>query len=143
MERWRSLFEVNLFAVMEITKRLAPRMGPGSHVVNVSSVTARFAPNERFAPYAVTKAALDHWHAGLRQELEPRRVKTTLVAPGLVDTPIYDKVKGFERTRGKLREQLPRWLDAGDVADAVLWALGRPDHVCVGEMTLLPAGQVR
>jgi serine 3-dehydrogenase len=141
--RWRSLLQVNLLAVIELTQRLTARMGPGAHVVNVSSVTARFLPNERFAPYALTKAALESWHAALRLELEPMRIKTTLIAPGLVDTPIYDKVQGFEKAREKIREKLPRWLDANDVAAAILWALECPEHVVVGEMTLYPLGQAR
>ena len=143
MEKWRALVEVNLFAVIATTKRLAPRMAAGSHVVNVSSATTRFVPNERFAPYALTKGALESWHAGLRLELEARRIKTTLIVPGLVSTPIYDKVSGFDKARAKLKEQIPEWLAAEDVADAVVWALRRPDHVVVGELALFPLGQAR
>ncbi len=143
MEKWRSLLEVNLFAVIELTRRLTSFMAAGGHVVNVSSSTTRFLPNERFAAYALTKGALESWHAAVRLELEPRRIKTTLVAPGLVDTPIYDKIGGFERARSKLREQVPEWLGAGDVADAIVWALGRPPHVAIGELTIFPLGQPR
>jgi NAD(P)-dependent dehydrogenase (short-subunit alcohol dehydrogenase family) len=143
MDAWRALFEVNFFAAIEMTKRLVARMAAGAHVINVSSVTARFLPNERFAPYAISKRAIEEWHGALSLELQPRRIKTTLIVPGLVDTPIYAKVIGFERTREKLREQLPHWLEADDVAEAVVWALGRPAHVVIGEMTLLPMGQAR
>jgi NADP-dependent 3-hydroxy acid dehydrogenase YdfG len=118
-------------------------MRAGGHIVNTSSVTTRFLPNERFAPYAVTKSAIDQFHAGLRLELEPRGIKTTLVAPGLVDTPIYDKLDGFEKTRAKIREAIPVWLSADDVAEAIVWALSRPSHVVVGELVLFPQGQAR
>jgi NAD(P)-dependent dehydrogenase (short-subunit alcohol dehydrogenase family) len=143
MDAWRALFEVNVFAAIDLTKRLATRMVAGGHVVNVSSVTARFLPNERFAPYAISKRAVEEWHGAISLELQPRGIKTTLVVPGLVDTPIYAKVSGFDRTREKLKEQIPHWLAADDVADAVVWALGRPAHVVIGEMTLLPLGQAR
>ncbi len=143
MEKWRALLEVNLFAGIATTQRLVPRMPPGAHVVNVSSATTRFLANERFAPYALTKSAVEHWHAAIRLELEARRIKTTLITPGLVDTPIYDKVSGFDRARGKLKEQVPEWLRAGDVAEAIVWALSRPGHVVVGELTLFPLGQAR
>lgn len=143
MDRWRSLLEVNLFSVIEMTRRFVERMPAGGHIVNVSSSTTRFLPNERFAAYALTKGALESWHGAIRLELEARRIKTTLVLPGLVDTPIYDKVAGFEKARGKLRESVPEWLAAGDVADAIVWTLCRPSHVAVGEITLFPVGQAR
>jgi len=142
-EAWSRLFEVNVMSIIDLTKGLAPRMRAGSHVVNTSSVTTRFLPNERFAPYAVTKAAIDQLHAGLRLELEPRGIKTTLIAPGLVDTPIYDKLTGFEKTRAKIREAVPTWLAPADVADAIVWILTRPSHVVVGELVLFPQGQAR
>jgi NAD(P)-dependent dehydrogenase (short-subunit alcohol dehydrogenase family) len=143
MDAWRDLFEVNLMAVIELTRAIVPRMGREGHVVSMSSVTGRFVPNERFSPYALTKAAIDQWHQGLRLELEPKGIKTTLVVPGLVDTPIYDKVAGFEKTRAKIKEQIPTWLTPEDVADAIVWTLSRPAHVVVGEIVLLPRGQAR
>jgi NADP-dependent 3-hydroxy acid dehydrogenase YdfG len=142
-EKWRALFEVNVFAVIELTRAVVPRMRKGGHVVNLSSVTGRFLPNERFAPYALTKSTIDHWHEGLRMELEMLGIKTTLIVPGLVDTAIYDKVAGFEKTRGKIKEQIPEWLTPEDVADAIVWSLSRPERVVVGELVLLPRGQAR
>jgi len=112
-------------------------------VVNISSVTARYAPSARFGPYAVTKAALDSFTTMLRLELDPRGVRVTSIAPGLVETPIYDKVEGFSAAREKLAKQIPRWLSAGEVADAIIWVLARPPHVVVGELTLMPSGQAR
>jgi NAD(P)-dependent dehydrogenase (short-subunit alcohol dehydrogenase family) len=141
--RWRELLEVNFLAGVELVQALVPRMSAGSHVVNVSSITARFAPNARFAPYAVTKVAVSSLTDALRLELDPAGIRVTLVLPGLVDTPIYDKVAGFEKTKKKISEQVPTWLSAGDVADAIVWALDRPPHVVVGEMVLLPRGQPR
>lgn len=141
--RWRSLFEVNVLAGIELVHGLRPRLSRGGHVVCVSSVTARFAANARFSPYATTKAALERFCDGLRQELDPAGIKVSLVAPGLVDTPIYDKVAGFEKTRQKISEQIPTWLRADDVADAIVWLVTRPAHVVVSELSLLPQGQTR
>jgi NADP-dependent 3-hydroxy acid dehydrogenase YdfG len=142
-EKWRELFEVNLFATIDLTRALVPRMRGSGHIVNTSSVTARFLANPRFAPYALTKRAVEEWHHALRLELETTAIKTTLIAPGLVDTPIYDKVPSFASSRAKIRERIPQWLTAEDVADAIVWALARPDHVVVAELVLLPRGQAR
>jgi NADP-dependent 3-hydroxy acid dehydrogenase YdfG len=139
---WRQLFEINLHAATELAVELAPRL-VGGHLINVSSVTARFAPNARFAAYAATKAALDHATEALRLELDPLGVHVTSLVPGLVDTPLYDKVSGFAGARDKIARTVPRWLSADDLADTVLWILSRPAHVVIAELVVLPLGQGR
>jgi NADP-dependent 3-hydroxy acid dehydrogenase YdfG len=141
--RWHALYELNLHAALELCLALAPILPRGGHIINVSSVTARFTPHARFAAYAATKGALDRATEALRLELDPRGVHVTALAPGLVDTPIYERVAGFAATRQRLQQQVPRWLDAADVAEAILWILTRPAHVVVSELVLLPLGQGR
>jgi NAD(P)-dependent dehydrogenase (short-subunit alcohol dehydrogenase family) len=141
-DAWLHLMQVNLLAAVQLTAGLKPRL-EGGRIVNVSSIVTRFLAAPRFGPYAVSKAALEEWTRALRLELAAQRTGVTLVAPGLVDTPIYDKVSGFDGARQKLREQVPMWLGAGDVADAVVWALEQPPHVVVSELALVPRGQAR
>jgi serine 3-dehydrogenase (NADP+) len=142
-ERLSRLFEINVTAALELTAGVARTMQAGARIVNVSSVVARHLPAAKFAPYAATKLALDGLSEALRLELHPRGVLVSSVAPGLVDTPIYDKVSGFERARSKIREQVPTWLTAEDVADAIVWIASRPEHVVVSELSLLPSAQAR
>jgi NAD(P)-dependent dehydrogenase (short-subunit alcohol dehydrogenase family) len=137
------LFEVNVSAVLELVQAIAPRMPAGGQIVNVSSVVARFLPTAKFAASAATKTALDCLSQALRLELHPRGVHVSTIAPGLVDTPIYDKVDGFERARQKLREQVPTWLSAEDVAEAIVWVASRPAHLVVSELVILPSAQAR
>jgi NADP-dependent 3-hydroxy acid dehydrogenase YdfG len=118
-------------------------MGPGGHVVQISSVTARFLPTAKFGAYAMTKSAVEQLVEALRLELAPRGVRVSSVSPGLVDTPIYDKLDGFSEARAKLRTQVPDWLSSEDVADAVVWILSRPANVVVSELVVMPKGQVR
>jgi NAD(P)-dependent dehydrogenase (short-subunit alcohol dehydrogenase family) len=141
--RLSRLFEINVTAALELTQQLARSMSPGSHIINVSSVVARHLPAAKFAPYAATKTALDCLSEALRLELHPRGIHVSTVSPGLVDTPIYDKVEGFERARRKIREQVPAWLSAEDVAEAIVWIASRPPHLVVSELSLLPSAQAR
>lgn len=140
-DRLRSLLEVNVLASVDLIRGLLPALEGGGHVVNISSVVARNCPDPRYGSYALTKAALDHVTSSLRPELDRHGVKVTLVVPGLVATPIYDKVDGFERARERLLQRIPQWLTAADVAEAVLWAFRQPSHVVVSEIVLLPRGQ--
>jgi len=142
-ERLSRLFEINVTAALELAAGVAQKMQRGARIVNLTSVVARHLPAAKFAPYAATKAALDCLSEALRLELHPRGVLVSSIAPGLVDTPIYDKVDGFDRTKQKLREQVPTWLSAEDVADAILWMVTRPPHLVVSELALLPSAQAR
>jgi serine 3-dehydrogenase len=141
--RLSRLFEINVSAVIELTQHVARGMSPGGHIINLSSVVAQHLPSAKFAPYAASKTALDCLSEALRLELHPRGIHVSTVSPGLVDTPIYDKVEGFERARQKIREQVPAWLTAEDVAAAIVWVASRPSHLVVSELTLLPSAQAR
>ena len=139
---WHALFEINLHAAVALAVALAPRMASGGHLVNVSSVTARFAPNARFAAYAATKSALDRVTEAMRLELDPLGIHVTSLAPGLVDTPLYDKVAGFTGARDKLARQVPHWLTANDVADAILW-VSTQRIASATSFAVMPIGQGR
>ena len=141
---WAELMQVNLLSVIALTEALAPRLPDGTgQLVAVSSVTARHLPNTRFAPYGVSKTSLDAYVDAVRMELASRAVRVTLLRLGLVDTPIYDKVDGFERTLARIRESPAEWLSPEEVVDALIWAVSQPPRVSVAELTLLPRGQQR
>ncbi|GAA1075602.1 hypothetical protein [Nocardiopsis composta] len=62
----------------------------------------------------------------------PDGVGVTLVAPGRVDTGFWDPVGGPPAGAGLTAEQ---------VAETVLWALGRPPGVDVNTVVVRPTGQ--
>ena len=142
-DQWRRLLQTNLVAAAALVRGLLPALGPAGHIVNVSSVTARFLPDPAFGPYALTKRALEDFSAALRLELRGRGPRISLIRLGLVDTPAYGHAAGFDRVRSRLAEQVPHWLSADDAADAVCWMLSRPGHVVAADLTLLPLGQAR
>jgi short-subunit dehydrogenase len=102
--------QVNLVAVLELTRQVLPGMleRDHGHVVFVSSLQAS-APTPGFAVYGATKAALSHFAAILRLELVGTSVGTTLVAPGPVDPPMWDRVEASPFTTALLR----RYSQAG------------------------------
>ncbi len=143
LERLQRLFMVNVVAPAALASALAPRLGPGGTFVQVSSVTARLLPGAKYAPYAATKAAMETLVEGLRLELAPRGIRVCTVTPGLVDTPIYDKVEGFERARKKLADQIPQWLHPEEVASVLLWMIEQPAHISVSDLVITPTLQPR
>ena len=143
VDEWRSLLEVNLLAVIHLCQALVPRLSAEGQVVNISSVSARHLASSSFAPYGLTKAALDRFSEALRLQLSKQGIRVATVTPGLVDTPIYDKAEGFGPTEARIRSQLPEWLRADDIAEAVLWIAERPARVSVADLVILPRGQAR
>ena len=96
--------QVNLTAMIELTRQVLPSMleRDRGHLVFMSSLQAA-APTPGFAVYGATKAATSHFAAILRLELASTSIGSTLVAPGPVDTPMWDRVEASPFTKGILR----------------------------------------
>jgi NAD(P)-dependent dehydrogenase (short-subunit alcohol dehydrogenase family) len=90
-ERLRQQFEVNVVGVLALTQALLPllRSGPG-RIVNISSVSGRLA-SPFVGPYCASKFALEALSDSLRVELSPWRIPVSVVEPGIINTPIWQK----------------------------------------------------
>lgn len=89
------MFEVNLFAAVDLTQRLTPFMverGSGL-VVNVASIASKVTL-PWFTLYSASKAALEAFTQGLRMELASTGVGAMLVCPGYVRTNFQAAVLG-------------------------------------------------
>lgn len=125
---------VNLIAPFLVLRALLPEMKSrrAGHVVTVGSVADRavFAGN---GAYAASKYGQRAMHEVLRQELRGTGVRATLVSPAATDTPIWDPIDPDNRAGFPARASM---LRPEDVADAVVWAVTRPDRVNVDEVRL-------
>ena len=69
----------------------------------------------------------------------------TCVEPGFVDTELQGHNTNplvVEATK-KMRESLDKVLEAEDIAEAILYAVSRPEHVAINEMLVRPTTQTR
>src|SRR5436189_277824 len=112
---------------------LLVRRGSG-HLVTIGSVSDHVAYTGSTA-YAASKYGLRGMHEVLRAELSRTGVRTTLVSPGPVDTPIWDPIDPDGRPGFTRRDAM---LQAGDVAEAVLLAVTRAPRVRATQIRLLP-----
>src|SRR5216684_4231608 len=127
---------VNLMAPFLVTRALVPhlvRRGTG-HCVTIGSISDHVAFTGSTA-YAASKFGLRGMHEVLRAELSRTGVRTTLVSPGPVDTPLWDPIDPDAQPGFTKRSAM---LQAGDVAEAVLFAVTRAPRVDVTEIRLLP-----
>jgi NAD(P)-dependent dehydrogenase (short-subunit alcohol dehydrogenase family) len=129
LEAFQELMALNLSAPFQLMRAFLPAMrarGRG-HIVSVGSIADHVAlPGN--AAYAATKFGVRGLHEVLRAELAGTGVRATLISPAAVDTPLWDALDPRTRSTFPPSEAM---LPAGDVADAVLFAVTRPERVCI------------
>ncbi|HEV2923999.1 MAG TPA: SDR family NAD(P)-dependent oxidoreductase [Solirubrobacteraceae bacterium] len=141
-DEWRQMIHVNVFGVLYCTHAALPLMheqGSG-HIINISSVAGRVA-RAGSAVYNLTKWGVGAFSEALRQEAVEMGVRVTVVEPGAVATELAG------HNRPEVLEQIARrfggftLLSAEDIADAILYTIGQPQHVSVNELLIRPTGQ--
>jgi len=87
MDEWRSVFETNVFGLVEITRRAVPvlRANGGGVVCNVTS-SSLLVPAPFYSVYRASKAAVQALGESLRTEVAPLGIRVVEVMPGPVDT---------------------------------------------------------
>ena len=101
-ERFRRIFEVNVFAACHVGRLFTPLMSSGGRIVFITSELAPLHPLPFTGIYAVTKKALEAVAASLRTELALRGIAVSIVRPGAVTTPLLgDSTRALERFCGK------------------------------------------
>jgi NAD(P)-dependent dehydrogenase (short-subunit alcohol dehydrogenase family) len=93
-EEIRRVIEVNLFGVMNVTRRVLPLMREArrGRIVMLSSLGGRIA-SVSMAPYFASKFAIEGFAEALMQEVAPCGIQVVIVEPGIVATEIWDKEK--------------------------------------------------
>ncbi len=93
MKLFREIFEVNYFGLVSLTKKLIPEIIKNKgRIVVIGSIAGHIAL-PFLSPYVSTKFALEGFCDSLRRELIPFGVKTILIEPAAVATPIWNKAK--------------------------------------------------
>ena len=148
-EEWRRMVNVNVLGLLYCTHAALPliRESGGGDIVNVSSVAGRNA-NAGAGVYNFTKFGVTGFSEALRQEALHSKVRVTCVEPGFVETELQGHNKnplvqqGVTKMRQQI-EQVGEILKADDIANAILYAVSQPAHVCINEVLVRPTGQQR
>jgi NADP-dependent 3-hydroxy acid dehydrogenase YdfG len=139
---WRVMYEVNVLGVLHVTQAAVPflRQAGRGDVVNLSSMAGRRLHSPEMGVYAASKASVHALSEALRRELRVDRVRVSVLAPGLVDTPIFEGLD--DETSTRLKDQAPSaGLRAEDVAGAVADVLAAPEHLVHVEVAMLSLDQ--
>jgi NAD(P)-dependent dehydrogenase (short-subunit alcohol dehydrogenase family) len=115
---------VNVRAPLLLVAALVPSMSErgGGSIVNLSSVSGILGTPRR-AAYAATKGAVDAATRSLAMELGPHGIRVNSVAPGVVDTALWERNKAIPGVVEGVEAQTPlrRWAQPEDVADVIVF----------------------
>jgi 3-hydroxy acid dehydrogenase/malonic semialdehyde reductase len=135
IEDWDEMIDTNVKGLLYVSRAVVPGMvarGRG-HIVNMGSTAGEISyPNG--AVYCGTKAAERAINDGLREDLLGTPVRVTSVDPGMVETDFsLVRFHGDRELAAKVYQGLTP-LTPEDVADAIVWATGRPAHVNIARI---------
>jgi NADP-dependent 3-hydroxy acid dehydrogenase YdfG len=110
------------------------------HIINVASDAGhKVHPTE--AVYAATKHAVRALSEGLRQEVKPYGLRTTIISPGAVETELPETVTDEEVAEEMQEVYEEHAISADSFARAVAFAIEQPEAVDVNEILYRPTSQ--
>lgn len=141
---WDNMIDINIKGMLYGIAAVLPYMQAqkGGHIVNVSSV-AGHTVNPGGAVYSATKHAVRALSEGLRQEVKPYAIRTTIISPGAVATELPDHIT-HEQFAGRMQDYYDDYaIPADSFARAVVFALSQPAAVDINEILYRPTRQPR
>ena len=124
-EDWRSVLEINLDGVFNVTQPVAKvmmRQRSGT-VINIASVVGLMG-NAGQTNYSASKAGLIGLTKSLAREMGPRGVTVNAIAPGFIRTPMTEKLNDVQREALLKSVAIPRLGEPEDIAEAVAFLAG-------------------
>ena len=142
LDDFDAMIDGNVQGLLYVSKAVMPLMiaRKSGHIVNVSSIAGK-ETYANGAVYCASKAAVESLSKGMRLDLLPHNIKVTNIAPGAVETEFsVVRFKGDKARADKVYQGFEP-LVAKDIADAIVYAITRPAHVQIADMTIFAAAQ--
>ena len=141
---WKRMLEINLTGLLNgIHLVLAPMVArQQGTIINISSIAGRKTfPNH--AVYCGTKYAVHGLSETLREEVSQSNVRVITIAPGAVETELLQHTTSNEIKAGyeQWKEDIGGAIAPENIAAAITYAYGQPQHVCVREIVVAATRQ--
>jgi NADP-dependent 3-hydroxy acid dehydrogenase YdfG len=142
VEDWDRMIDVNLKGTLYGIGAALPHMKAqkNGHIINVSSVAGhKVRPSS--AVYAATKTAVRVISEGLRMEVKPYNIRTTVISPGAVESELANSI-----TEPDIKQNMDAFYEANAIpassfANMVAFAMSQPDDVDINEILFRPTSQ--
>ena len=139
---WDRMIDVNVKGVLYGIAAALPHMQAqkSGHIINVSSVAGhKVRPGSTV--YAATKTAVRVISEGLRQEVKPYNIRTTVISPGAVESELPGSITETDVAEGTRRFYEAYAIPAESFARMVAFAMSQPEEVDVNEILFRPTKQ--
>jgi len=139
---WDRMIDVNIKGVLYGIAAALPHMQKqkSGHIINVSSVAGHLV-TPGGAVYCATKHAVRAISEGLRQEVKPYNIRSTIVSPGAVATELPDSITEKDVSEG-IHEFYEKYaIPADSFARVVSFAISQPEEVDINEVLFRPTAQ--
>jgi len=141
VEEWDRMIDANIKGVLYGIAAALPHMitQKSGHIINVASVAGhKVGPGG--AVYAATKHAVRVISEGLRQEVKPHNIRTTIISPGAVATELTETITD-PTVAAAMGQAYANAIPADSFARAVAFAMSEPEEVDVNEILFRPTAQ--
>ena len=146
-EEWQNIMDINVKGVLNGIASVLPVMKKqqSGHIITTSSVLG-YEVLPGYAAYSGSKYAVRAIMEGLRQEERANNIKTTVIAPGTVQTELFNSINNKDiREQLESLKDLPgadmQALQPEEIAEAVAFVINTPKNMAVNEMVIRPTGQ--
>lgn len=141
-EDFDEMIDTNIKGLLWVSQAVTPDMVQRGHgtIVNIASVAGR-QPYRGGNVYGATKAAVKMLSDSMQIDLNGTGVRICNVDPGMVETEfsIVRHRGDIERANKVYQGVTP--LTPSDVADVVVYAASRPQHVTLQDILIMPTDQ--
>ena len=146
-EAWDRVLAINLKSVFLGCKYAIPEMlkGGGGAIVNLSSVLGLVGGDADFAThaYAASKGGIISLTRSIAAYYAPQHIRANVICPGLIATPMSQRIQANEAIRARLSDLQPLTGDFGqpiDVAQAALYLASDQAKFVTGTVLTVDGG---
>lgn len=142
IDEWDRMIDVNIKGVLYGVAAALPQMirQRSGHFINVSSVAGHKVRGGGVV-YSATKHAVRVISEGLRQEVKPHNIRTTIISPGAVDTELPNSISEADVAAGTKQFYAAQAIPADSFARCVIFAIEQPEDVDINEILYRPTVQ--
>lgn len=142
IDEWDQMIDVNIKGVLYGIAAALPHMirQKAGHIINVASM-AGLKVGPGWVVYAATKHAVRALSEGLRMEVKPHNLRTTVISPGAVATELPKSVREPDIAAGIQDFYNAVAIPADSFARTVAFAISQPEDVDINEIVFRPTRQ--
>lgn len=147
---WRQILDVNVMGPALVAKHVVPaiRAAGGGAIVNLGSISS-FIAQPQFVTYNATKAAIANMTRCMALDLAPDNIRVNAVCPGVVWTPIVERLTSEAGMDRAAADADPGWggaaiikrcCDPREIANAILFLASDEASFITAENLMVDGG---